>query len=138
MPVLETDPIDFALTTGADGGDIEIPIRFSSGLDGVVQAVRIRLALFRGEWFLNLDSGIPYLARDGVDESEALLGEVFDERRALTVFRAAILDTPGVVAVNDLTAVFDSATREMTITWSAKTVFGDTPLDTLTPPAGST
>ncbi len=118
-----TPGVDLAL----DGdGDLEVvtDLRFTTGLEAVAQGLSIRLQSFRGEWFPDLDDGIPYLERDGVPESEAILGQKFDERKISATFRREIVKAPGVDAVSDLVVGFDGATREMTLSFTVTTAFG--------------
>ena len=132
MPLLVTDPIDLLLDSSGDlvieNGDLA----FSSGVDGVGQAIRVAVRLVRGEWFLNLDAGVPWLERDGVDSSEAILGQQFQEAKAISAFRDAIIAVPGVAAIDSLTATYDNTTRLLTIAWSVTTVFDNTVADSLT------
>jgi hypothetical protein len=121
---LETDPQDVALDTD---GDILLDaegLHFVSGMAAIIQAVRIRLLMFRGEWFLNQDIGVPYF--------EELIGDASKrpgvEERARAAFGAAILDTPGVVTVLKLDVAINPSTRKMTVTWQARTAFGDSPV----------
>lgn len=128
---LESDPQDVAL---AADGDIDISptvgLRFVSGLEAVAQGVRFRLLMFRAEWFMNMDIGVPYF--------EDLIGDASKvanvERRAEAAFAAAILDTPGVISIIQLGVKINSQTRRMTVTWAARTAFGDTLPDTLEVP----
>jgi hypothetical protein len=134
--VLETDPQDIAL---ADDGDILIDeegLHFIAGIPAVVQAVRFRLQLFRGEWFMNMDIGVPYLTE--------ILGDASKQpgliARATAAFAAAILDTPSVISILQLNVSVDPNTRAMTVTWQAQCQFGNTPVDLLevpTTPGGS-
>jgi hypothetical protein len=114
MP-LANEPIDFKLD--ADG-DLVVPIQFVSGLEAVAQGIRVRLKLFRGEWFLNLDEGVPYF--------EDLLGRKFDRARAREIIRTELLKSPGVVEITSLTADFDGQTRALSVDWAVRTEFGDT------------
>lgn len=132
MALLLTEPGALKLTADGDLDRSVNRVQFASGLDAVVQGVRMRMLLCKGEWFANLDVGVPYLERDGVPANEALLGQVFHEAKALAAFRRAILATPGVKDVVSLTALFDPATRNLSVTWRASTVFGETPADSLT------
>lgn len=132
--ILETDPV--TLKRNADGtlNVLALATRggaFETGLAAVVTGVRERLQLIAGEWFLNLDAGIPYFERDGVDPEKVILGERFEEARIREPFLKAILSTPGVIAVTELSIVFDGETRTVAITWRAKCLFGETPTDTL-------
>jgi hypothetical protein len=133
MALLETDPIDWELD---ENNDLIIPLRYTSGIEAVAQGIRIRLQLWRGEWFLDLDAGIPYLpTEDGaVTEQAAILGQRFDSVKARTAFRREILSTPGVVDIPELRITFDGPTRTLAIEFRAKTAFGDTDLEVITLP----
>ncbi len=131
MALLETDPIDLLL--GADG-DLDITggkLSFSRGIPGVVQGVRIRLGKFRGEWFRDRESGVPYLANDVVDASEAILGQRFDEAKARAALRTEILNAPGVEELLGLAVAFDGSTRDMKASFTVRTAFGDSALETV-------
>lgn len=123
MPLLESDPQDILLDADQDVVLDEEGLHWVSGIDAVVQAARIRIRLFFAEWFLNLDVGIDYYAD--------ILFENYDETRARAAFATAILDTPGIVEILSLTLRRDSQTRILTVTWSARTLFGDTMPDSL-------
>lgn len=116
--MLLTDPIDLLLDDDGDlvveGGDLVL----SSGLPGAAQGIRIRVLTFRGEWFLDLDDGVPYF--------QEILGHKFEETRAREAFREAIAAAPGVVEVPSITLDFNRGTRVLTISWTARTEFGDT------------
>ncbi len=46
-----------------NAGDFKVAagdLTLIAGNDAIVQAVRIALQFFKGEWFLNLEAGIPY------------------------------------------------------------------------------
>lgn len=135
--MLSTDPIDIAIDPVT--GDITAtgPLTLTSGLTGVVQAARIRMQMVAGEWFLNLDFGVPLFERSGVPASRALFAQKFDTNKAVAMFREALLGNafmppvPGVVAIQKLSVTFDGPSRAATINWQVKTAFGDTPADTL-------
>ena len=130
--MLSTDPIDLLLD---QDGDLVITggrLQFSTGLTAVVQGIRIRLLTFRGEWFLDLDHGIPYLENDSVDASEAILGQKFNEAKARAAFRDMILSAPGVVEILGLAVKFNRGTRQLDVAFRVRTEFGDSELETLT------
>lgn len=129
--MLSTDPIDLLLDAN-DDLVIDTDLQWSRGLPAIAQGIRIALRLVKGEWFLDLDDGVPYYEREGVSVNDALLGGRFSEAKALASFRSAILRAPGVNTITSLAVVFDGPTRKLTVTWSVRTVFGDTPVDTLT------
>lgn len=114
--------VDWALDL--DTGDLIFPLRYTTGLEAVAQGIRIRLLSFRGEWFLDLDDGVPYLVREGVTADEALLGQRWDQTKAVQAFRAAIVAAPGVDDLTRLTVEFTGATRTMSVSFEVKTSFG--------------
>lgn len=122
MPLL-TDPIDLLLD---DDNDLVIEdgdLKFSKGIDAVVQQCRIALQMFQGEWFLDLDAGIPYW--------QSILGhkpKVAIEA-ARIFMRGELERVDGVDEVTKLDIVYGGATRTLTVTWQVSTVFGETPAD---------
>lgn len=127
--MLITDPIDFLLNLTT--GDMVIPPVLSRGIAGFMQAVRIRLALIAGEWFLDLDAGVRYYERVGVTAAQAIFAQKYDQAKAISEFRKAITSTPGFLSLSTLTVTFAGPTRAMSVQWAAMTVFGNTPVDTL-------
>lgn len=129
MP-LATDPLDLALDAN---GDLEIPLRHVSGLEGVAQLIRIRLSMIRGEWFHDLDAGVPYLPSPGIDPAAVILGSKrFDPVLAEAQFRDAISRVPGVAAIESMSVVL-GANRRLTVTWKVVTEFDDTTIEGTTP-----
>ena len=115
--MLITDPIDLLLD--ADGDLIvTTDLQFSSGLAGVAQGIRIRILTFKGEWFTDLEFGVPYY--------QDLLGHKFDNTKARIAFRDAILSAPGVLGLTELETTFTGSTRALNVSWRVATVFGDT------------
>lgn len=138
MALLLTDEIDWKLDATGDipaSGDLE----FTTGVNAVVQGARIRLRQIAGEWFLNLDQGVRYFERDGVLARDAIMGQKFDRAKALREFRRALLGdaslgvvgVPAIVELTKLECDFVSSTRTLTVTWQARTEFGDTPVDVI-------
>ncbi len=130
--MLETDPQDLALDDDGDLalGDDGAPY-FSSGVSGVKQACQIALSMIRGEWFLDLDAGVPWLEREGVPADAAILGQRFSETHCRAEIIAALIVVPGVAQVTSIAATFDGATRTASIVWEVLTTFGETVSDTL-------
>jgi hypothetical protein len=77
----------------------------------------VRLALFHGEWFLDRGIGVPYFER--------VLRKPLRRSVLTTVFRAAILGTPGVKALERLDFDVDAAERRLTVTFAAITDGGE-------------
>lgn len=86
------------------------------GVDAVAQDIDIRLKFFLGEWFLDRRLGVPYY--------EKILGQKPRLAAIKSIFRAAILTTPGVTAVNDLTVEYDGTSRVLNVSFLATSTEG--------------
>jgi uncharacterized membrane-anchored protein len=82
----------------------------------VAQAVRTRLRLLAGEWFLDLAEGTQY--------ANGVYGRHTKESYDL-VIRSRILGTEGVTAIMDYDSVQDANTRKLTVTTTIDTVYGE-------------
>ena len=122
MALLKTDLIDWKLT---DAGELDVTtdLNMSSGAAGVAQGIRVRVQMYAGEFFANLDQGLAW--------HDEIIGAKFDPVRTRTAFRRVILDAPGVESLTDLAVKFDGPTRTLTVSWAAITEFGDTVADSL-------
>jgi hypothetical protein len=83
----------------------------------VAQAVQTRLKLIQGEWFLNVTEGTPYQTQILGAHKLNLAGNAIKTR---------ILETEGVVSVEDFTTVYDEITRVFNVACSINTVYGQT------------
>ncbi len=131
MALQATDPVDWELD---DNFQLIVPIRYVSGIKAVRQGARLRIKLAAGEWYLNLGIGVRWLATpDGaVTEQQAIFGDsAFDEGKAVNEIRRELLTTPGLIAVTSIRASINNAERRISITWSARTQFGDIAADTV-------
>ena len=112
-----TAPIGFMLNAAADlDFDLLTGMSTVAGLDAVVQAISSACGLFKGEWFLDLEAGIPHF--------EDVLGQTYSQQTVLTIFRKQILKVPHVLQILEISSVFDSATRVLAVTFEVSTEFG--------------
>ena len=93
-----------SLLTVADGAEI-------------VQHVRSRLLFYLGEWFLDIDAGVPYFQ------------EIFTKPANLanieSIFKSKILRTPGVQKLTDFSMTYEGgSSRTLSVSFSAETTFG--------------
>lgn len=113
------------LLLGADNDlVVDTDLHFTSGVIGVIQACRIRLSMFQGEWFLNLIAGIPYF-QDILGKKPAI-GIIATKVQ----FRAALLAVEDVTDVLQMDVTFDGPSRTLTAKWQVQTTFGDTAVQT--------
>jgi hypothetical protein len=101
---------DLAVTTG----------NLTTVTDGaaILQAVKTRLKLFLGEWFLDTRAGVPYY--------QTILVKRPDEAAVEAALKRTILGTPGVVRLTSYTQAWTRSTRTMTVTFKATTEDGET------------
>jgi hypothetical protein len=121
---LSTNPRDLLLGPNNDLV-VTTDLQFTYGIAAVAQSCRIALQMFAGEWFLNLDAGIPYW--------QAILG--FKPATAIAAaqiaFRQQLLAVDGVLDVLVLNIPYTGTTRTMNVQWQVSTGLGDTPVDTI-------
>jgi len=124
QPLLN-EAIDLAIGTDNDLV-VDADLQFVSGIAAVAQMCRIAVQMFAGEWFLDLDVGIPYwdeILGNNPTEASLLAREAFaKELRAVN----------GVLDILSLNVTFDNAaSRTLTVSWQVQTALGNTPTDLL-------
>ncbi|MDQ8034973.1 hypothetical protein CEG14_15540 [Bordetella genomosp. 1] len=88
----------------------------------VGQAVKTRLALWRGEWFLDVREGMPWRE------------EVLGERRTPThdaAIRQRILATPGVTEIAGYESRLDPESRRLSVRATLNTLYGSAQLEAI-------
>ncbi|WP_339053833.1 hypothetical protein [Arsenophonus endosymbiont of Crataerina pallida] len=85
--------------------------------DAVTLAIKTRLSLWQGQWFLDSEGGTPWL--------QSILGKPYLDAYGMTV-KQRILDTQGVTTLTDFNVNQNSTTRKLTITATVKTQYGET------------
>lgn len=104
--LLLTDDEDLYLSAS---GDVEFT-------DSVIQAIKIRLKWFEGEWRINPDYGMPYYDDVFVKNPSVALLE--------SRIRKEILTVDEVVSVDSVSVGIDSETRKATVKFTATTTDG--------------
>lgn len=100
-------------------GDLDLRsgrIPLTSGTEAVAQRIRMRLGMWRGEWFLDRRLGVPYF--------QEVLTRIRDVGRLRSIFRDAILGTEGVASVPRLELDLDAGQRHLTVRFTAVTEDG--------------
>lgn len=88
-----------------------------TGADEVTQRLRARLKMFRGEWFLGVNRGVPY-------RQEIFVKGVSSDRIAAAIKRE-ILTTSGVLQLLSYDQEFDGATRRLNINFRIQASDGE-------------
>lgn len=108
---LKLDPItgDLVVTDG--------DLVFVSGVDSILQDIRLALGFFLGEWFLDETEGIPYFQK--------ILGVKNPDLLAIReIYRQRLLAVPGVLDVLSC-VVTPAAARTLKINWKVSTDLGE-------------
>ena len=87
----------------------------TSGRDSVRQAITQALSLYKGEWFLDEEYGLPMF--EEILVKDATGGPNFGAVREL--LRQAILGCPGVASVGDIALTYNAATRRASVSFTA-------------------
>jgi hypothetical protein len=90
---------------------------FISDLEAVTQIIATRLKLFQGEWFLNLEDGLPLF--------QSILGSSGGQRNLTVItnlIAARILGTPYVTAIVSITSSYQN--RKFVFSATVATQFG--------------
>ncbi len=90
-----------------------------TGIDYIVQKLKIRLLFFLREWFLDTTEGVPYY--DDILVKNPNVVPNID-----TILKAHILETPGVNELTSYESDYDNALRKLTVTFQCRTDEGDT------------
>jgi hypothetical protein len=88
-----------------------------SGRDAIAQRLRVRLRMFRGEWYLDERLGIDYFGQ--------VLVKSPDLQVVASIIRRAILTTEGVIRLTSYAQSLDKGSRRLSVTFSAVTTTGE-------------
>ena len=109
--------IDWALDADGDLDFSSGSLRYTQGIEAIAQGIRIRVLMVAGEWFLDLDLGVPWFTE--------ILGRKPTIARVRALLRKAIIAAPGVLEILSIDVSIDSSTRRLTATWSVSTDVGE-------------
>lgn len=89
--------------------------------EAVAQAVKTRLGLFTGEWYLDTTDGTPWRTE--------VLGKYTKETYD-AVIKDRILGTQGVTEILTYSSTFDGDSRELDVAGMIDTIYGQVPIAT--------
>ena len=95
---------------------VDDDLELVDGVEAIGQDVGCRLLTFLGEWFLDSRIGMPYFTK--------ILGQKPRLAAVESIFREAILSTPGIITVSDLEIGFEGTTRVLSVSFHADTTEG--------------
>ncbi len=102
------------------GGDLVISdhtLGFVSGVDRVKQSMLIRLQIFLGEWFLDVNWGVPYFQNIFVKNPD------LDSIDA--VLKSIILEDVEVQSIAKYNSIYNNTQRIFSLSFEAATTFGN-------------
>ncbi len=107
---------DLALDTASHDLVIEPDVMLLDGAEQVAQQLKIKLKLWRGEWFLDDDFGTPYLTD--------ILGKQLTLSGVVAALRQSILEVQDVVAIESFEYTYDNSTRVFGCNFTARSRYG--------------
>ena len=90
---------------------------YANQVEGAAQAIRTRLALWQGEWFLE--------PTEGMDWAGKVLGKYTTPVRDAAI-KARVLKTPGVKRIVSYSSSFNGNDRSFTVSVTVDTLYGST------------
>jgi len=94
--------------------------------EGVAQAVKTRLALFTGEWFLDTTDGTPWrtevLGKYTMDSYDAVIKDRILSTQVLT---DQLVLTSAVTSITAYSSTFNPDTRKLAVTVTIQTIYGE-------------
>lgn len=88
-----------------------------TGTESIRQDLAVRLRWFKGEWFLDRRTGVPWF--------QSILGHKAADATVERIIRRVIQATPGVEAIVSLSISRDSVERDIAISFRARATTGD-------------
>jgi hypothetical protein len=116
MRVRKQDPVTGDYIWGHQQNDFWL-----NAPDGIAQAIQTRLALFTGEWFLDVTDGTPWTTQ---------VLDKYTKDQYDAAIQDRILGTPGVVQIASYSSSVNTTTRTLTVTATVNTQYGTTTLST--------
>jgi hypothetical protein len=102
-----------------DEGDLVIEngdLVLTTGQEAIKQHILQRLKSYRGEWFLNIEDGVPYF--------QDILKKNPNPRAVDGALKVAIVETPGVTELTSFDLKYDTLTRGLKLSFSCNTISG--------------
>ena len=90
--------------------------------EAVAQAVKTRLALWLGEWFIDTTDGMPW--------NEQVLGKRLPGKNPDAAIRQRILETQGVTEITSYSSSFEGTTRRLSVAATVTTAYGEATIQT--------
>jgi len=88
---------------------------YKTNAKAIEQNVQTRLRSFRGDWYLDVDAGVNWIE---------LLGNPGTEKRIIRAVESTVLQTEGVISIQELKIIRRDSTRGVKIRIRYTDVFG--------------
>ena len=108
---------DFGLDEDGDEYADSTGLAMTGDLPGIKQQVTLRLGFFKGEGFMNEDTGIPWYEEIIVKNPNLI--------RIREIFRDAILSVTGIREVTFMDLLFSTNARTLSVNFRASTDLGE-------------
>jgi len=110
--------MDFKLNTDHDIDITDYAMSVIDGDEAIKQRLLVHLLIFKGEWFLDTDLGIPYY--------QTIFQKGVSKDTVDAILKREIEGVEGISRITSFTSALNSATREYTCNFVCKTDTGGT------------
>lgn len=93
---------------------------FLTDIDAVAQIIQTRLLLLKGEWWANLDDGLPVL-----QEMLGVGGAGLNSSPAALAIQQTIAGSPYVTSVSNVQTIYNPTNRSFSFSCTVTTAFGE-------------
>lgn len=115
--------IDIALDANQDIAVVDYDIAIISGEAQLAQYLRSRVRTVRGEWYLDVDVGLPYF-------EDIMLKAPTNRGHVESLFKQVILLTEEVDSLKSFKMDYIGATRELTVDFQVTSIYADVGVST--------
>ncbi len=102
---------DIALNSDWDIDITGSDLTLTTGADAIKQHISQRLKTWYGEWFLDMERGIPYLQQIFKKNPNPIIVD--------SVFKREIINTPGILQLKEFSLDLNPVARELSLAFKA-------------------
>ena len=103
----------------------QLSLTSAANKNAISQHLKQRLKFYLGEWFLDNRDGVPYI--------QQILKKAPNPVIVDSAFKKAISETPGIISIQEYDIDINNQTRELQLTFKARTIEGDVKFSEILP-----
>ena len=108
--------MNILLDENGDWAVTDNQLQLVTGVEEIAQIVATRLKFYLGEWFMDVRKGVPWFSK--------ILKKGANPSEVEAILTQAIVDSPGIITLNEATFSLDNQTRRLTVEFNALSTEG--------------